>query len=42
MPDETPNDEQVHLACNLTGGVGKNDEGLGIIKSLKKPHYTHM
>ena len=35
MPDETPTDEQLHLACELSGGVGKNDEGLQMLKSLK-------
>ena len=34
MPDEIPTDKQVHLACDLTGGVGKNDEGLRILKSF--------
>ncbi|XP_028409754.1 trafficking protein particle complex subunit 10-like [Dendronephthya gigantea] len=26
MPDEVSTDQQLHLACELSGGVGKNDE----------------
>lgn len=27
MPDETPTSQQLNLACNLCGGVGKDKEG---------------
>lgn len=40
MPDDQTTDEQVNLACELSGGVGQNDEGLRTLKSFL-PNYVN-